>query len=162
RLVPDDPFPTGSLQFHPDRSYLVTGGLGGIGREVARWLVSRGARHVVLTTRGGPNDASHRAAPGGRGRAGSGPVELECLGAKGECVAADVADLDAMTRLFGTIEPPLAGVFHVAGVPGWSALNALKNEELHAVLRPKADGAAVLHQLTADRELDHFVLFSSI
>ncbi|MEU3504435.1 thioester reductase domain-containing protein, partial [Streptomyces hundungensis] len=138
-----------------DGAVLVTGGVGDLGRRVARWLVdTHGVRDLVLTSRRGMET------PGARSLV----EELSALGATAEVVACDAADRDgvaAVMALFGDGRP-LRGVVHAAGVLDDGALTDLTPERLDAVFLPKVDGAWHLHELTQDRELDLFMMFSSI
>jgi acyl transferase domain-containing protein len=154
--------------FRADAAYLVTGGLGTLGMELARRLAERGAGHLVLVGRTplperGAWDGLPADAPA-RGRVAA-IQELERRGAAVTPVAADVADEAAMRALFarfGSGLPPLRGVFHTAAVIGFAPLPRLADEALDAVLRPKVAGAWTLHRLSEGLELDHFVLFSSV
>jgi acyl transferase domain-containing protein/acyl carrier protein len=155
------------LAVRAEASYLITGGLGGLGLLVARWLVEQGARHLVLMGR--------RGLPGGEGeevagvdpdaaRRLAGVRSLEELGATVRVVSADVGDGPRMTSLFerfGESEPPLAGVIHVAGVVDFRPLIGMDLEQMQASLRPKVAGAWILHELTRDLDLDFFAMFSS-
>ena len=139
-----------------DASYLITGGLGGIGLAVARWLVERGARHLVLTgrTADAPTEAQ-------RGRI----AELERRGATVDVVQVDVSDEPNMAALIDHLrraQPPLRGVYHAAGISAPRLIAELDPRGLADVLAPKVTGAWLLHRLTRDLELDHFVCFSSI
>ena len=151
RLVPH-PVPSGAAPiFLPEKSYLVTGGTGALGLAVARWLVGQGARHIVLLSRRAP-DTSLLA-------------DLSASGASVHHLAADVTAGEELNRAFAQIDatlPPLAGVFHAAGVMGFEPLATLTRGKFLTVLGPKTLGARQLHELTRDRALDHFVLFSSI
>jgi len=133
---------------------LVTGGTGGLGGEVARWLANRGAENLVLTSRRGPD------APG----AAELRAELAELGARVDIVACDVADADALAGVLDAIPPelPLTGVVHVAGVSDAGPLAAADLADLGAVLAAKVRGAANLDALLGDRPLDLFVMFGSI
>ncbi|MFB7630842.1 type I polyketide synthase [Streptomyces sp. NPDC056149] len=133
---------------------LITGGTGGIGGRVARWMAEHGAPHLLLTSRRGPD------APG----AAELRAELEALGARVTLVACDAADRDALAALLATLpdDQPLTSVFHSAGVADGDARVAdLTLDQLDALLRAKLTAAHHLHALTADRDLDAFVLFSS-
>ncbi|HWM72591.1 MAG TPA: type I polyketide synthase, partial [Nocardioides sp.] len=131
---------------------LVTGGTGGLGAEVARWLAAAGASRLVLTSRRGPD------APG----ATELRDELTESGARVDIVACDVADRDALAAVLAEL-PDLTGVVHAAGVGQVGVpLDATGDDELDAVLSAKAGGAANLDALLTDRDLDLFVLFSSI
>nr|WRX36518.1 hypothetical protein [Cystobacterineae bacterium] len=133
-------------------SYLVTGGLGPLGLYVAQWLVDRGARHLVLTGRRGLET------PG----AAEAIAKLEAQGVRVVVAAVDVADAEAMTTLVNAAEPPLRGVVHAAGLIEDKLLAHQDDSQLARVLRPKVDGAWLLHTLTRERPLDLFVLFSSL
>ncbi|WP_249124832.1 type I polyketide synthase [Saccharopolyspora erythraea] len=138
-------------EFRARGTVLVTGGTGGVGGFVARWAVERGAEHVVLTSRRGPR------APGADELAS----ELEMLGAKVTVAACDAGDREQLSGVLGGIDD-LTSVFHVAGVAeGDDAVRELTDDQLAALLRSKRDAALHLHELTRDRELDAFVLFSS-
>ena len=134
---------------------LVTGGTGGLGALVAERLAEQhGVRHLILTSRRGAQ------APG----AAELSDRLQRLGASVEIAACDVADRAALAGLLAAIAPdrPLVGVVHAAGVLADATLDGLTPESLETVLRPKADGAWNLHELTAGLPLSVFVLFSSV
>nr|WP_033438928.1 type I polyketide synthase [Saccharothrix sp. NRRL B-16314] len=131
---------------------LVTGGVGGLGALVAERLVTdHGVRDLVLTSRRGPD------APG----AAELTSRLTDMGAAVSVVACDVADRAALAALVDGI-PSLTGVVHAAGVLDDATVEALTPQRLATVLAPKADAAWHLHELTADRPLSLFVLFSSL
>ncbi|MEU4252175.1 SDR family NAD(P)-dependent oxidoreductase [Amycolatopsis sp. NPDC026612] len=124
----------------PRGTVLVTGGTGGLGAHLARWLVDRGADRVVLVSR--------RGAPA---------VEHERITA----VAADVTDRAALAAVLAGYPPD--AVVHAAGVSGGAvAVQDLDPATLERVLGAKADGALLLDELLGDRPLDAFVLFSSV
>jgi NAD(P)-dependent dehydrogenase (short-subunit alcohol dehydrogenase family) len=151
----------------PDVAYLVSGGLGGLGLQVARWLVERGARELVLLGRTGLPERSEwdGVDPGSlAGRRIASVRALEARGARVTVAAADVSDRDAMARLFdafGHSLPPLRGVVHAAGVLFTDPVASMEPERFEEMLRPKVTGAWTLHELTRNQPLDFFVLFSS-
>ncbi|MFE5212553.1 SDR family NAD(P)-dependent oxidoreductase [Streptomyces sp. NPDC056600] len=133
---------------------LVTGGTGTLGAALARHLVrEHGVRSLLLTGRRGPE------APGAAELA----AELTEAGAQVRIEACDAADRDALARLLASVHPdrPLTGVVHAAGVLDDGVLSSLTVEKVAAVLRPKADAAWNLHELTREADLSMFVLFSS-
>jgi acyl transferase domain-containing protein len=157
----------GGARIDPEGAYLVTGGLGGLGVELAAWLVRGGARHLVLTGRTGlPARAEWDALPddSAAARQAAAVRALEARGAEVRVVRADAADAERMTALFAELKAAparLRGIFHAAGLMEQCALRELTGRALHEVLRPKVLGAWLLHELSRDLELDHFVLFSS-
>ncbi|OLZ74769.1 hypothetical protein AV521_04065 [Streptomyces sp. IMTB 2501] len=129
---------------------LVTGGTGALGRLIARHLVTaHGAERLVLLSRSGPEG------PG----AAELSEELTALGAQVTIVACDAADRAALARVLD--ENPVSAVVHTAGVLADAVLTSLTPERLDTVLRPKLDAAWNLHELTRERPLKAFVLFSS-
>lgn len=139
----------------PGGAVLVTGGVGGLGRYVAKWLVTEHeVKDLVLTSRRGL--ATPEAEPF--------VAELAELGAAATVVACDAADANSLEAVMSTFsqERPLRGVVHAAGVLDDGVLSALTPSRLDIVFSPKLDGAWNLHKLTQDMELDFFVLFSSI
>lgn len=139
-----------------DAAYLVTGGLRGVGLGVARWLAERGARHLILAGRQGPDT------PG----ADDVLAELGGLGVSVTPARLDVSDRDQVRALLAEVrdnQPPLRGVFHAAGQYGsWSPLDRVEASELAQTMSAKAAGAWNLHRETRDDSIEHFVLFSSI
>ena len=134
-----------------DAAYLITGGLGGIGRLLAGWLIDRGARNLLLVGRGARELPEREA--------------WQARGATIRVALADVADPLALGDVLSSLDSEgiaLAGVFHVAGLTADELLYRQSWDDFARVLPAKAEGAAVLHELTRDRTLDLFVLFSSI
>lgn len=137
-----------------EKSYVVSGGTGGLGLEVTRWLAAQGAGEIIVFSRGGATPA-----------AVSRIEEVPKNGAAIRILKADVGSSSDMTKLAADLERgslPVGGVFHLAGTLGWTPLMELDGEEMESVLRPKVLGGWLLHRLFAGPQLDHFVCFSSI
>ncbi|MEV6775219.1 SDR family NAD(P)-dependent oxidoreductase [Streptomyces syringium] len=148
--------PPARATWDPTGTVLITGATGTLGGVVARHLVrTHGVRHLLLAGRRG------RSAPGVAGLAD----ELTRLGADVTVVACDVADRAAVRELLAQVPEahPLTGVVHAAGVLDDGVFASLTPGRLDRVLRPKADAAVHLHELTSELgiELSAFVLFSS-
>nr|WP_164903489.1 type I polyketide synthase [Nonomuraea polychroma] len=139
----------------PEGTVLITGGTGTLGGLLARHLATHhGIRHLLLLSRQGPD------APG----AADLQQELTALGAETTIAACDTADPDALRAVLGAIpqDRPLRAVVHAAGTVDDATIPQLTGEHMDTVLRPKADAAWNLHQLTASADLSAFVLFSSV
>ncbi len=156
-----------ATQWQPDASYLITGGLGGLGLKLAHWMAESGARTIVLTSRRGlpAREQWDRLAPASRETDQVAAIRaIEALGARVQIVAADVSDRTAMQALFdrfGRDLPPLRGIVHAAtALSNWS-IATLPQEALHDMLAPKVAGTWLLHELSRELPLDFFVLFSS-
>src|SRR5262245_48264086 len=154
RLVPGnlpDPGPAG---LRADATYMITGGLGTLGLRVARWMVQQGARNLVLTARRDVSSETQESLS-----------RLRQAGARVSVFKADVSDEEAMVKVFGEIDtagPPLRGIVHAAGVPGYQLIRDMDGSTLESVLRPKVVGTWILHRLTRELNLDFFACFSSI
>ena len=145
---------TGEFPVHSNSTYLIAGGTGGLGLEVAKWLVARGARHLALVARTAPREAVLQAIR-----------ELERDGAAVTFMQADIAHPQELNSVFFRMArelPPLRGVIHAAGVLAPALLPQQDWPQFKRALRPKVDGAWNLHLATASLDLDFFVLFSSI
>ena len=154
-VTPRRPPPQKKIKFPARASHLITGGLGGFGLAVAKWLVASGARNLVLTGRSGAATAEAKHAV----------AEFKRLGAKVLVVEADVAEEKDVARIFTLAArklPPLRGIFHAAMVLDDGLLTQLTAERFSRVLSPKAAGAWNLHTALASLPLDHFVMFSSV
>ncbi|AJE81265.1 modular polyketide synthase [Streptomyces albus] len=153
RLVRAERPSAAAREWRPSGTVLITGGTGALGAHLARRLADRGAEHLLLTGRRGPE------APGARELA----AELGERGVRVTLAACDVADRGALAALLDEVptEFPLTAVVHTAGVLDDGVLDALTPERLATVLRPKAEAVRHLHELTADRDLAAFVLYSS-
>ncbi|WP_235783782.1 type I polyketide synthase [Amycolatopsis orientalis] len=135
--------------WRPEGTVLVTGGTGALGAHVVRWLARNGAEHVLVTSRRGPD------APG----AAELRDELAELGCRVTIVACDVADRASLAEVL--TEHPVSAVFHVAAVLDDSLIDSLTTAQIDRVTQVKVGGTRNLHELTKDRDLSAFVLFSS-
>nr|WP_323187105.1 type I polyketide synthase [Streptomyces sp. NBC_00365] len=140
-----------SVSYDPDGTTLITGGTGSLGALFARHLVAtHGVRKLLLVSRGGEQaDGATELRD-----------ELTALGAEVTLAACDVSDRAALARLLDGV-PDLTAVVHTAGVVDDCGFTSLTADRIDGVLRAKADGALHLHELTQDRPLSAFVLFSS-
>lgn len=131
----------------PDGSYLITGGLGSLGQRTARYLIERGARHIVVTTR--------QTAPESIDWPADATVEIV------SCDLDDAESLAKLSKSFGSTRPPLRGIIHAAGAVSLLAANDLTETDMRPVLSPKL-AALHLTQALAEQPLDFFVGYSSI
>ncbi|MCU0680763.1 MAG: type I polyketide synthase [Polyangiaceae bacterium] len=168
RLIPLPAIETPTLPpLRDDGQYLVTGGLSGIGLQVARWLADRGARHLVLAARTPlpPRERWGELASGSREAEASAVVrELERRGVRVEVVSLDAGDesaVRALARRSRTSGLPLRGVMHAAGTSELRPLAELDAPSLAAVQRAKVAGGLWLDAALEGEPLDFFVLFSS-
>jgi acyl transferase domain-containing protein/7-keto-8-aminopelargonate synthetase-like enzyme/acyl carrier protein len=136
-----------------DASYLVTGGLGGLGLKVADYLVSAGARHLVLAGRSG-------ASPG----ATSAIEEMRRRGASVEVFQGDVSAPEDAAAMIDACQraAPLHGVIHAAGVLREALVRNQSADSFASAMAPKVRGGWELHRLTRGMPLDFFVCFSSM
>ncbi|NED10814.1 type I polyketide synthase, partial [Streptomyces sp. SID9124] len=154
---PPAPAPTPVAGPDGQGTVLLTGATGALGAAIAERLITHhGVRHLLLAGRRGPT------APG----AAELLTHLTGLRAEVTLVACDTADRDAVATLLAGIPAahPLSAIVHAAGVLDDGVLEDLTPERLDTVLRPKADAALLLHELTAELgvDLSAFVLFSSV
>jgi NAD(P)-dependent dehydrogenase (short-subunit alcohol dehydrogenase family)/acyl carrier protein len=148
------PAPADARTWTPSGTVLVTGGTGALGAAVARRLADRGAEHLVLVGRRGA------AAPGAAELA----AELTAAGTGVTLAACDATDRGALAAVLAGIpaDRPLTAVVHAAGVLADGTVESLTADGVREVLRVKVEGARLLDELTADLDLDAFVLFSSL
>lgn len=161
-------YPVDVAALRTDGIYLITGGLGGLGLATAGWLADKGVRHLMLLGRRSfpkphdwesvsPEDPAYQLIE-----------EMRRLSARGvtvEVVQGDVRDVQLLKRLFSSIDErkiPLRGVIHAAGVNWFSKIMQMDGKQLHTTLEIKTNATWALHEMTAGRDLDCFVLFSSV
>jgi len=145
----------GDPTFRPDATYLVTGGLGGVGLALADWLHQRGAAHLLLIGRSAPPAEAARAV-----------AALQSRGARVSVLQGDVSKLEDVARALAEPAalgwPAVQGVFHLAGALADAVIQSLDGPRLRVAMAAKISGGWNLHRATATLPLDHFVLFSSI
>ena len=166
RIVRAAPIERRELRLDPQASYLVTGGLGRLGLNVGRWLGDRGARTIALLGRRGLPDRSAWKTPFADQeieRQVIGIRRIEETGARVVILTGDVADSASMRKVLADLDgvAPIKGIVHAATDLSIVPLAGMSDEQLATMLRPKVAGTSVLHELTRDRALDFFVLFSS-
>lgn len=143
---------TQEIKLNSNGTYLITGGLGGLGLVIAKWMIERGAQHLVLLSRSAGSAAAQEA------------VEAMRQSADVRVVKADVSKHQEIAQILTQIEqqmPPLRGVVHAAGLLDDGILLQQQRSRFLKVMAPKIAGAWNLHTLTLDASLDFFVLFSS-
>ncbi|PIK47822.1 putative fatty acid synthase [Apostichopus japonicus] len=142
---------------HPDKVYIIVGGLGGFGLELAEWLVSRGCKKLLLTSRSGIKSG----------------YQARCVSRWQEkgisvCVSKlDVAEEDGAIKLIreSHVMGPVGGVFNLAMVLRDGLIENQTTEDFLVVCKPKVRGTVNLDQATRQLcgpELDWFVMFSSV
>ncbi len=144
-----------AMRVNPAGTYLITGGLGGFGQKTAQWLVEHGARSLVLTGRKGADTAEKQAFVS----------QLQTQGVQVWAAACDCADRQKLAQLLEQIDqqmPSLVGVIHSAAVIIDQMVTEMDLPTFFQVMRNKALAAWHLHELTKDRPLEQFVLYSSV
>lgn len=139
------------IEIRADATYLITGGHTGVGLRTAQWLVENGARHLALVSRSGGDAASLDG--------------MRSVGAEIRSFAADVSDPAALASVLAALDasmPPLRGVVHSAVVLEDGVLLRQTEASFRKAMAPKMDGAWNLHTQTRERELDFFLLYSSL
>jgi 6-methylsalicylic acid synthase len=147
----------GPVRMSPYSTYLITGGLGALGIETARWMVEKGATRLVLVSRrslAAADEATRRSV-----------LDLRARGASVHVVAADIGAADAPERLQQALDdlglPPVRGVVHAAGALANEMVAELKMDAFNAVAHPKVAGALNLHRMYPPNTLDFAVFYSS-
>ncbi|WP_414588370.1 alpha/beta fold hydrolase [Scytonema sp. PCC 10023] len=143
-----------TLSLRSDATYLMTGGLGALGLHTAEWMVSKGAKHLVLISRSQPAEQAQKTIE-----------RLEQAGARIHVLCADISSEQDVVKILEQVQtslPPLRGVIHAAGILDDGMMQQMSWERFTQVMAPKVKGAWYLHQLTQKRSLDFFVCFSSM
>ncbi|MEM7784834.1 MAG: SDR family NAD(P)-dependent oxidoreductase [Planctomycetota bacterium] len=141
------------FQSNQEGCYLITGGLGMLGRRLGQWLADKGAGQVVLLSRRKPDEKTLDWLSTFKSSGCEVLVQSADVGSKSE--------MDSLFQKFGQELKPLKGVIHAAGVLDDGLIESQSSERFEKVLRPKITGSRILDQLTRDLQLDLFVLYSS-
>ncbi len=151
-ITPSPRHPVTPSPHHFDGTYLITGGLGAIGLEVAQWLTTKGIKNIVLLGRSAVKPELQ-----GKLQKIQGDTQVNLI-------KADIADTNQLAQALSQIEstlPPLRGVIHCAGVTSDRTILKQDWSSFSQVLAPKVQGAWNLHLLTQKYDLESFILFSS-
>ncbi|EXL71154.1 hypothetical protein FOPG_13052 [Fusarium oxysporum f. sp. conglutinans race 2 54008] len=138
-------------RFNPHKTYIITGGLGGLGRAISVWMASYGARHIILAT-----SSVARAS-----ESGDLLQQLSSYGCNGRVEVCDVGDSEAVERLVASIDTPVGGVIHSALKLSDCFFEDITLEDFDAVFGPKVNGSLNLHNSLINQDLDFFVMLSS-
>ncbi|KAJ4300071.1 hypothetical protein N0V90_005320 [Kalmusia sp. IMI 367209] len=152
----EDVLPSSSYRLPDDASYVIAGGLGSIGRSIARWLVSRGAKNLILLSRSGPKqDDNHLQDM---------LADMRRTGVDVKCPICDITDQSALDKAIMDLSrtmPPIKGCIQAAMVLHDATLSTMSIVEWRTAVRPKVDGSWNLH-LALPSGMDFFVLLSSV
>jgi NAD(P)-dependent dehydrogenase (short-subunit alcohol dehydrogenase family) len=149
--IPSTPQAT-TFSLNSDVSYLLTGGLGGLGRSIATWMVERGARSLIFLSRSagkGEHDRSFF-------------TELESMGCQITAIEGKANDIEAVCTVVSKATKPIKGIFHLAMVLRDAPILDLTYEDWTEAVAPKVEGAWNLHNMFKDQELEFFVMTSSL
>ena len=138
-----------------DKTHLITGGTRGLGLEIAKWLVGKGAKSLALVSRSGLRNDQVKEEVN----------KMRAEGADVQVYSTDISDENQVEQLFVDIssrQPEIGGIFHGAMVLDDGFLMDMNEDRFRKVLKPKVDGAMLLHEYSKPFALDYFVLFSSI
>ena len=138
-------------EFRSDASYVLAGGLGGLGKAIAGWMASHGAKNLMFLSRSA-------------GKSEEDQIffkELNMMGCSTQCFPCDVADYDATKSAIDQASLPVAGVMQMAMVLRDVGVLGMDIESWNTAVRPKIDGTWNLHN-SLPGDLDFFVLFSSV
>jgi thioester reductase-like protein len=143
-----------SVEVLPQATYVITGGLGYLGLQVAQWLVNAGAQHLVLVGRRNPDPQAQ--------------LQIQSWLTQKiqvKVAAVDICDRFSLEQLWQEINtelPAIRGIFQVAGMSGYQPLAEMSIADFDRVLAPKVQGTWLLHQVSCNDDLDFFVSFASI
>ena len=140
-----------SITIQPEGSYLITGGLGALGLQVAQKLAEMGAKNLALVSRNAPSQAAKDVI-----------ARLSEKGVRVSVLQGNIAEKTDADRILQNLEVPIKGIIHAAGVLADGVLQQMSWEQFAKVTAAKVKGTWYLHQLTKEKDLDFFVCFSSI
>ncbi|KAL6903104.1 polyketide synthase [Trichoderma evansii] len=141
-----------TAKFKSDKTYLLVGGLGGIGKSVSNWMVQNGAQHIMYLSRSaGDSEQDKRFVK-----------EIEAQGCAVQAIKGSVTSLQDVCRAVKQAVKPIAGVFLMTMVLRDRGILQLSHDDWFTAAGPKVDGAINLHQALEHCDLDFFTLFSSI
>ncbi|MEO1669330.1 MAG: alpha/beta fold hydrolase [Cyanobacteria bacterium J06631_2] len=143
-------FSRSSLELSPEGAYLITGGLGSLGLQVAQLLANQGAKNLILLGRSQPSAIAQEKIS-----------NLEQQGVEIQIFQTDITDYESLNQII-TTQSNLRGIIHGAGILKDGLLQNQTWANFQQVISPKVAGAWNLHQATKDLELDFFILFSSV
>jgi 8-amino-7-oxononanoate synthase len=138
------------LETQKDASYLITGGLGALGLQVASWLCDRNAKHLILVGRSTPSPTAAAAIQ-----------QMQEAGIEVSVLQVDVSNLEELKLAISPYKHNLRGIIHAAGILADGTLQNLTSAQFQQVMAPKVTGTWNLHLATQDLALDFFVCFSS-
>jgi NAD(P)-dependent dehydrogenase (short-subunit alcohol dehydrogenase family) len=141
-----------ALVLDPNASYLLAGGLGGLGKAISTWMVESGARHLTYLSRSAGKSLEDQAFF----------HELESQGCSALAVQGSVSNLADVTKAVAASSKPLKGILQMSMVLRDQSFTRMTHEEWTTAVAPKVDGTWNLHNATLDKQLDFFVCFSSI
>lgn len=149
KIVPSPPL----VAFDGDSRYIVSGGMGGLGRAILQWMCSRGARDIVVLTRSRSHDSESRTLC----------EKLSAHGATIRLVTCDVSDLASLKQTVqGLSDRPIRGVIHAAVVYQDISFDKISIQKWRTSLAAKVHGTKNLHEVTIDLPLDFFVMTTSM
>ena len=146
-LTPTVPVP----EFRGDASYLLVGGLGGLGKSIASWMASHGAKNLMFLSRSAGRSEEDQAFL----------KELDIMGCSTQCFPCDVTDLEAVKNAIDFASLPIAGVMQMAMILRDVGILSMDLDSWNTAVRPKVEGTWNLHNLLP-KDMDFFVLFSSV
>ena len=152
--VPPGVSASADMPLRKDSAYLITGGLGGLGLYLAKWLAERGAGHLILMGRRAPSTPDQESALS----------QIKAAGAQVHLALADVAEREPLRAALSDMAskaPPIRGIIHAAGLLDYGPIAELDPKKLAAVMAPKVQGAWNLHTLSKDMPLDFCIYYGS-